>query len=274
MSVLDIKPVETTKNKLKEKYPKLCKDGSIPSMNTCTIIVGSAGSGKSVLINNLLTNPNMWGGYFEKSNIYLISQTGSSDDVVRDLDIPDDNVFEDLMKGIRFLEKLIKINRAIIKHSGAHLSPEVLIIFDDCINDHRLLKDETFKKLFVQNRHLNATVICSVQHYKKIPPMARNQCTNTIIFQDNMATFEMFSEVFAPPAYTRKEMINMLIECTKEPYSFMYINKSLPHKIRYRKTFKYILDLDRLNTEEGKKEIIKEERKERKQKEEYEKENT
>lgn len=251
--LLDIKPVKSSKDKLKAKYPKLAQEGHIPAPNTCTIIVGSAGSGKSVLINNLLTNDNMWGGYFEKQNIYLISQTGTSDDVVRDLDLPEENVFEDLMKGIRFLEKLMTINRAIIKHAGAYNAPEVLIIFDDCINDSRLLKDQFFKKLFVMNRHLNVTVICSVQHYKKIPPMARNQCMNTIIFQDNLATFEMFAETFAPPAYSKREFIEIMNDATREPYSFLFMNKSLPHRIRYRKTFKYIIELDRLDEEEAEK---------------------
>lgn len=243
---LQIKPVKTSKNKLKELYPEMCASGDIPSPNTCTIIVGSAGSGKSVLINNLVSNPCMWGGYFEPENIYLLSETGSSDDVVKDLNIPEDNVFEDLQKGIKKMEKIMKVNKSIIKNSSHETSPQVLLIYDDCINNKELLKNNFFKKTFVQNRHLNLTIVCSVQHYKSIPPMARNQCMNTILFQSNQATFEQFAEIFTPPGYSKKEFMQILNMATKDKYSFIYMNKALPHKTRYRKNFDQIINLDRL----------------------------
>jgi hypothetical protein len=246
MSLLDIKPVKSSKDGLKDKYPPLVQSGDIPALNRSLLVVGSSGSGKSVLINNLLSNENMWAGYFLPENMYIVSETGKTDDVVRDLDLPDENVFEDMMVGITFLEKLFKINKSIVKHIGADKAPQVLVYLDDFINSPALLKHGFFKQLWTMGRHANFTVIASVQHYKKVPPMARNQAWCVIIFQDNLAVFEMFADTFTPPGYSKKEFMSILIEATSEPYSFMYINKGLPHKDRYRKTFRYKIKLDRL----------------------------
>lgn len=268
-SLLDIKPVKSSKDGLKEMYPPLVQDGSIPALNRSCLVVGSSGSGKSVLINNLLTNEHMWGGYFDPQNIYIVSETGKTDDVVRDLNVPDENIFENMMDGIRFLEQLFKINKAIVKHVGAHKAPQVLVYFDDFINESKLLKDRFFKQLWTMGRHIGCTLIASVQHYKKVPPMARNQATSVIIFQDNQAVFDMFADTFTPPGYSKKEFVSMLNQVTAEPYSFMFINKNLPHKDRYRKTFKYKLKLDRLDHAQADKQEEKEEKEEQEIEEEF-----
>ena len=49
-----IEPVKTSKDEIKS--PKLAELGVIPKINSSIIIVGKSGSGKSVLLHNLLTN--------------------------------------------------------------------------------------------------------------------------------------------------------------------------------------------------------------------------
>lgn len=251
-SPYEIKVVESSKDGLKEGYPKGCQDGIIPCPNTSTIIIGSAGSGKTVLLQNLLSNPNMLGGYFDKNNIFVLSETGETDDVMRSLEIPEENTFEDLKKGITHLKKIMKINKAIIKAVGADKAPQLCLVYDDCINNKDLLKDEFFKRSFIANRHFNLTVFILTQHYKAVPKVCREQTTNTIMFQSNEQTNFSMAEIFTPPGYTKKEFIKMIDIATRPKYSFLFINKKEPFESRYRIKFEEILYLDRLNEKEAK----------------------
>ena len=51
--VYKIEPVPTSKDDI--KHPPLSEAGVIPKLNSSTILVGKSGSGKSVLLHNLLT---------------------------------------------------------------------------------------------------------------------------------------------------------------------------------------------------------------------------
>ena len=70
----DIRPVKTSKDAI--KHPKLSEEGVIPKLNCSTILVGKSGSGKSVLLHNLLTRKEFFHGHFDK--IFLISPTGET----------------------------------------------------------------------------------------------------------------------------------------------------------------------------------------------------
>ena len=53
--VLESSLVKTIKDQI--VHPKLSEDGVIRKLSTSTILVGRSGSGKSVLLHNLLTQP-------------------------------------------------------------------------------------------------------------------------------------------------------------------------------------------------------------------------
>ena len=70
--VYNIDPPKTSKDEIKQ--PALADAGVIPKLNTSNIIVGKR-SGKSVLLQNLITKPEFYGNnVFDK--IFLISPTG------------------------------------------------------------------------------------------------------------------------------------------------------------------------------------------------------
>ena len=66
-----IEPVKTSKDAI--KHPKLSEESVIPKLCSSTILVGKSGSGKSVLLHNLMTRKEFFAGCFDKT--FLISPT-------------------------------------------------------------------------------------------------------------------------------------------------------------------------------------------------------
>ena len=66
-----IQPVKTSKDSI--KHPALSEEGVIPKLCCSTILVGKSGSGKSVLLHNLMTRKEFFHGHFDK--VFLISPT-------------------------------------------------------------------------------------------------------------------------------------------------------------------------------------------------------
>jgi putative ribosome biogenesis GTPase RsgA len=67
----EIRPVSTSKDEI--RHPKLSEEGVIPKLCCSTILVGKSGSGKSVLLHNLMTRKEFFAGHFDK--VFLISPT-------------------------------------------------------------------------------------------------------------------------------------------------------------------------------------------------------
>ena len=78
----EIKPVKTQKNQV--THPALAEAGVIPELMTSNIIVGKSGSGKTVLLHNLMTRKDFYADAFDR--IILISPTGETDDIQKALD--------------------------------------------------------------------------------------------------------------------------------------------------------------------------------------------
>ena len=66
-----IEPVKTSKDSI--KHPALSEEMVIPRLCSSTILVGKSGSGKSVLLHNLMTRKEFFLGCFDKT--FLISPT-------------------------------------------------------------------------------------------------------------------------------------------------------------------------------------------------------
>ena len=239
---LKIKPLKTSKDKIKQ--PPMAEAGHIPAINTSTIISGRSGSGKSVALANLLTRKEFLKGAFDQ--MYLISPTGSSDDIQKQMGISDDNTFTDVMEGIKEIKTILEENRTIIERVGADKAPKIALIYDDCVGDKALLREPMFIKSFIACRHFNTTTFICTQSFTAVPRIARLQCTNAIIFACSQDELKVLSETYTPARYSKREFIDIVNYATKEPYSFMFINTKQKPSQRYRSNFDQILELDRL----------------------------
>tara|TARA_R110000772_G_scaffold233016_2_gene344585 strand:+ start:914 stop:1639 length:726 start_codon:yes stop_codon:yes gene_type:complete len=239
--MLSIKPLKSKKDKIKQ--PHLAAAGHIPKINTSTIFSGRSGSGKSVCMVNLLTRPEMLGDAFDE--VYLISPTGSSDDIQKQLKLSNDNIFIDVMEGIKHMVDVLEVNRIMIESIGADRAPKIALLYDDVIGDRQLLKHPMFIKSFIACRHYNLTTFICTQSFTAVPRCCRLQANNIIIFACSDDESKLLSESHTPSKYKRKEFVEMLEMATEDPYSFLYINLTQPQRTRYRKNFETILTLTR-----------------------------
>jgi len=242
---LKIQKIETSKDDISQ--PPLAEQGVIPKLTTSTILSGRSGSGKSMCLCNLLCREGFLRGYFDE--IYVISPTALSDDVQKhvqkDLKIPKENVFIDVMKGIKHLENVLNLNRMIIEEFGADKAPIYAIIFDDVIGHKELMNHKFFTECFILARHFNISIFLCSQSFTQIPRRCRLQANNIILFAGSADEIRILSETHTPARYSKKEFIALVDYATELPYSFLYINLTQPQATRYRRNFDTVLELDR-----------------------------
>jgi len=150
----EIKPVKTQKDQV--THPALAEAGEIPKLMTSNIIVGKSGSGKTVLLHNLMTRKEFYADAFDR--IILITPTGETDDIQKALEIKPSLVFTDLVEAVKVLEKIQEVQEKAIKEKGVAGSPKLCIIMDDCAGENKFMSHKAFTNLFIKARHFNVTV--------------------------------------------------------------------------------------------------------------------
>ena len=232
---IEIKNVANNRKDL-IKQPDFCNLKVIPKLNTSTLIVGRSGSGKSVLLANLLNE--CYKDVFKLK--ILISPTGSSDDVQKSMGC--NMVITDLREASEFLDALMKIQEKTITAKGAHKAPLVCIVFDDVMGE-KFLGTAEFTACFTRSRHYNFTIFALSQKYSGIPKKCRLQLNNLIFYASQDSEINWIVEDFCPANYSKKAFASLIKWTTSEKFSFMYINMSADESERYRKGFNEIIAL-------------------------------
>ena len=245
---LEIKPIEDN-SKDKIEQPRLSKEDVIPRINTSNIFVGSTGMGKSTLITNLVSKTQFFGGkrsdgrgWFD--HIILISPTGDTDDVQKAMGVDDAQIVTDLKEAPGVLRLLMREQKKKIKEMGADKAPNILLIYDDIVSHPLFMKDPQFIKSFIANRHHNFTVLLGSQSWTKAPRAVRLQARGIFYFAGGISEVELLCDEYCPPGLNRYDFKQMIDYATRDPYSFLYINKSVPMKQRFRKNLGEIIQLE------------------------------
>jgi len=241
MSDLEIKEIKTCKSKIKN--PPRAEANIIPKLGTSCIFNGTTGMGKSTLLTNLITQNR----FYPKKTFthrFLISPTAEGDDVQKALSIPKNNTFTNLNEAPYFLSIIMEAQKKKIKKCGSHKAPQILIIYDDVISDPKFTKSNQFVKSFIASRHYNLTVMLATQSWTAVPRRCRIQARNIFFFAAPLSEVEKLCEEHCPPRFTKQQFYLMVAWATSEPYSFLYINKSVPMKDRFRKNLSEIINLD------------------------------
>jgi hypothetical protein len=237
---LKITPIATSKDKIKQ--PELAEQNVIPRICSAIILNGSTSSGKTTLLANLLTKKQFYKGWFDR--IFLISPTGHTDDIQKYLELPEEDIIDDLGSAPEFIQALMDSQRDQIKKLGNDKAPQYCIIFEDCIGDTLLMATPQFIKCFIACRHYNFTTVISSQAFNVVPRRCRLQAMNVFFFKGSNSEVEVLSEEYCPPGYDKKQFMAMISWATAEDYAFLHINKRVPFKDRYRRNLDEIIVID------------------------------
>jgi GTPase SAR1 family protein len=237
-----IKAPPTQKDKIKQ--PELAEAGVIPKLNTSTLIIGKSGSGKSVLMNSLLTDKRFYdnGRFFDR--VILISPTGESDDIQRAMKIDSSLIFTDMCEAEEALRVLEKIQEEDVKQHGAEHANKILVILDDVASHQKFLKSEPMISLFIRSRHYNCTVYCLSQYFKLIPKTIRLQCSTLIFFACSNTESDCLAEEQAPPNVKKKNFCKLIDDALRERYSFLTVSLTSPWESRFRRGLAMVINLD------------------------------
>ena len=118
---------------------------------------------------------------------------------------------------------------------------KILTVFDDMIADTMTKKkiQEVIKELSIRCRKLNISLVFITQSYFSVPKEARLNSTDYLIMKIHSKR-EIQNIAINHSAYIHcKDFLRISRNCTKEPYSFLTIDTTLPagHPMRFRKNF-------------------------------------
>jgi hypothetical protein len=248
---LKIIPLESTKNMTFQR-PTM-ENGIIPKHPSINMVIGSIGSGKTVMLCNMLLNKDMYGKdktgrpYWDEIFVF----TNSSDDILQKL-IDDKVIPKEHVKHHpeeKHLKAVIKKQKEMVKNSNGDWGkvPRLFIILDDII-DCDIVKSNTFKSLCSRPRQINCSVFVLSQYYFSLPKICRQNATNIFCFSGNVQDKEALADTFTPPSLTKKEFSDILGFCwTKdEKYShpFIHIDRRQNEQQRFRKCLLDVIDID------------------------------
>jgi hypothetical protein len=201
------------------------------------------GSGKTVAVLNLLTNPEMYGEYFDET--YLFSATGRSDDSLDARGLPKKNVITDKM--VPELKKIIERQKTAVERKGVDKAKKVCIIFEDLTANRALMNSPDFIKAFVQNRHLSCSTIACCHKCNALIRTARMNANHHWLFPCADSEVSRVVDEHQPPGLRKRDFVS-LIQYAFEPSEdqarpFLWINLKVPIQTRFRKSLEEMLQL-------------------------------
>ena len=231
----DIRPID----EITYEFPQ-SKYEVAPKVPFRAIITGPSGSGKSVLLTNMVLD--IYKGVF--SRIYIWSPSINVDTIwnpvkkyiKEGMKVDTDKekcFFEEFIP--EELEKVIETQHKITEYSKKNkfkkLYP-ILLILDDIADDPRIARySKLLNSTYVRGRHNGISVITSVQKFNALNTLIRVNATHLFFYKvRNFKEIELLQDEYsALPRRSRlqdsKDALYKMYEiATAEPHSFLYIN--------------------------------------------------
>lgn len=273
---MQIERIESKKHDLKQRA--LMEMDVIPKHPTISIFSGSQGGGKSTLVANLLTKPHLYGKSFELMDtrkkhkvpkpyfdaIFLF--IGSDDDMYDQL-IADGTIRPEHVKHMptpNDIQMVIDTQKRIMADAEGNITkvPKILCIFDDIINDRKLINSKPFLELFVKGRHINSSTWLLCQYLNLCPKSCRLQANYLFVFKCNRAEMQVLSDQFCPPDMKKDQFHNMVLDVTsdndKSKNNFLLIVKRAPVEKRFRQNLDTYVIVKHSDVDDGSHDKLKE----------------
>ena len=190
-------------------------------------------SGKSYMINDLLTNPKY--GYskvFKPEQIFIMSPTYESDDSYKQLKI----VMKDNPQNIvdhydeNFILQILEFQKQKKKEK---LARPVILLVDDLITTINQKRQNEMINIYIKARHQFVSVILTSQKYKLVQSAIRvNACSN-VYFTNRQNKKELQDEADECPDDFFIELAKDLRKNDYFDYDFIFMNLKKPYTKRY-----------------------------------------
>ena len=205
----------------------------IPDYPYRILIIGGSGSGKTNSLLNLINNqPDIDKIYlyakdpYEKKYQYLINKREKAGI----------NHFNDPKAFVEYSNDMQDVYKNIEDYNPIK-KRKVLIIFDDMIADIADKLNPIVTELFIRGRKLNISIVFITQSYFKVPKDVRLSSTHFFIMKiPNKRELQQISLNHSSDI-DFKDFMNIYKKYTKEPYSFLVNDITLPsdNPLRFRK---------------------------------------
>lgn len=221
---LEIKPVSKAKNHA-FNIPSF-----LPQPPFRMVFVAPTNSGKTTVINNMLSRPSFGYKAVFKNNIFLFSPSSKFDDVLDGLNIKESNIKTELDEP--FIDEIMEDQKKIISEHGKKKSPHLLFIFDDVVLQIKKTGDNSLKRIFYYGRKYNISSMITTQKYKALQTDYRLNASNYIYF---LNTNNKEKTTITDDQPIDKDLFNQIWERAQNDgnYSFIYVNLNQPVKDRY-----------------------------------------
>jgi hypothetical protein len=243
-SSLDVLPIKefTQLQPLKRPINKILPD---IQLGASIIIIGKVKSGKSVLLQNLLLNPNFFHGLFDTTHI--ISTSIESDISSRFL-LEEPNVLIHTSYNDGIIDDIISSQS---EHQRKD-QPQISVIADDILG--QVGRNSNLFNFFARYRHYNVKLLAVLsQTYKGLPPVVRSNATNCIVMWNIWSDVELAKidedlSSFCGGDGNFTKLYKKYVQ--RVPYSFLYLNYE-QNKVYFK--FEKILhdNLAHLNNDEN-----------------------
>ncbi len=197
------------------------------------ILLGPSAAGKGVLLQNMILD--IYRGCFER--VFIWSPSINLDDNWKPVKeyLNDDKLMPNKNGDKLYydecnhdeLAEVIEKQRKVVEYQKSDKQKklfQILIIIDDFADDPIFSRhSRLLHSLFTRGRHTQISTIVSTQKYNAISPTIRVNATELIIFKlRSNQDLNIFLEENGA-LLDKNVLLQVYIEATKEPYSFLYI---------------------------------------------------
>ena len=221
ISNLDVKPLSKTNIKSLDDISNPLPNFSDRS-NFIMSIIAPTGSGKSVLISNIVRK-----FYYRKfDKIYFCSSNVSDHD-------GENKIYDNAYNSIEFDENRIfeDINDEIIDYIKTDIVSDddfekkdyrTLLVIDDLITSIANRKNREVIKFILKSRHLKCSIIIISHKFNMLPTIIRNNLTDLILFRSKSK--QELETIYKGIIDLEEEKWFQFYEySTNEPYNFLYV---------------------------------------------------
>ncbi len=217
--VVNIQPTEKNKKlaRINERIPT-----PLPKLHFNMIVLAPTGTGKSVMIRNLLMNNEFYNSSNRKTfdNVFILNPnySNSGDELLYDL--PEENIETDIDEADNFLD-------FVLANQSANKDDVSLLICDDAMTAFN--KRSKLSKILSRSRHNRLSMIVVSQYLKILPPVTRSNGTCFVIFKNQKKHDLKLLEELAPDNNFFEKW--EILEQDPSPFSFLFIDfKNTEHK--------------------------------------------